>query len=386
MDFKKTGAGIVAGTALVFGGVDAAVLKEQPLERVEMIADERVEARQIEDRVETTFPWKDQNGLKVVVDLGNPTIGERLADKRNKEVITEVVDFGEGGFKVDILLNEKPDTNRFCYAIEGAEDYDFFYQPPLTEDEIAEGAERPEEIVGSYAVYHKELKNHRVGSENYATGKVMHIPRPQVWELNDEENTKEWAELSYEGGELCVTARQEFIDEAEYPVRIDPTFGYTSLGASETQIQADRHHGRIGTVVGNGVIDSVSFGVRKDTNNRNFQGAVYDSGLSLLSPQSGAVSITSTVMQFRTANISSGPTVSAGTYYAAVLVDAAATTNSVYRAYDAGGVSGDSITTTGVYPTWRNPFATVTNETDIFSIYATYTAAASSNRRIIITQ
>lgn len=258
MDFKKTGAGIVAGTSLVFGGVDAAVLKEQPLERVETIADERVEARQIDDRVETTFPWKDQQGLKVVADLGKPSIGERLADKRKKEVITEVVNFGEGGFKVDILLNEKPDTNRFCYTIEGAENYDFFYQPELTPEEIERGEYRPPEIIGSYAVYHKELKNHRVGGENYATGKVMHIPRPQVWELNDE-STKEWAGLSYDDGELCVTVRQGFLDEAEYPVRVDPTFGYTSVGGSAFSYIGDTIFGLASTTpASGGTLDSIS--------------------------------------------------------------------------------------------------------------------------------
>lgn len=225
----------VLGT-LTFGAVDASVLNERPLERIETVADYRIEARQTENRVETTFPWKDQDGFKVSYDMGTPTLQERIRDKRKREVITETVDFGDGGFKIDILLNEKPDTNAFCYDIEGAENYDFFYQPPLTQEEIEDGAERPEDIVGSYAVYHKTLKNHRAGSENYATGKVMHIPRPQVWEVGDEENTKEWAELSYDNGTLCVTARQAFLDNASYPVRIDPTFGYTSVGASSGQL------------------------------------------------------------------------------------------------------------------------------------------------------
>lgn len=222
-----------AGATLILGGVDATVLDEKTVSRVEIVGEERVEAKQIGNVVETTFPWKDQPGLTVKVDLGEPTLEERLLDKRKREVITETVSDFEGGFKVDIILNERPDTNRFCYDIEGAENYDFFYQPPLTEEEIAEGASRPDHIVGSYAVYHKQLKNHRLGGENYATGKVMHIPRPQVWELDNEEATKEWAELSYTDEEgLCVTVRQEFLDKATYPVRVDPTFGYTTIGGN----------------------------------------------------------------------------------------------------------------------------------------------------------
>lgn len=265
MNLKKTGAGILGAGTLIMGGVDAAVLKETPLERVEIIGEERVEAKQIENRIETTFPWKDQNGLKVVVDLGEPTIGERVKDKRKKEVVTEVVDFGDGGFKVDIILNEKPDTNRFCYVIEGAENYDFFYQPALTKEEIANGAFRPPEIEGSYAVYHKTLANNE-----YKTGKVMHIPRPQVWELGNEENTKEWAELSYADGQLCVAVRQGFLDDATYPVRVDPTFGYTSIGASLEDIAnrdggIDTRAGSASTLSEAGDVTAISAALRLDS-------------------------------------------------------------------------------------------------------------------------
>ncbi len=228
---KSIGAGILGTTALVFGGVDASKLDEKPIERIETVAGYTVEAKQIENRVETSFPWKDQPAIKVVYDMGKPTLAEKFKDKRKKEVVTEAVNFGDGGFKVDILLDEKPNTNVFCYAVQGAENYDFFYQPPLTEQEIAEGASRPPEIDGSYAVYHKTLKNHQIGKENYATGKVMHIPRPQVWSMSDVE-TKVWADMNYDNGDLCVTVPQDFLDKAEYPVRVDPTFGYTSIGAT----------------------------------------------------------------------------------------------------------------------------------------------------------
>lgn len=225
---------MLSTSAMTMGVIDISTLNEIPLERIEMVANERVEAKQLGNTIETTFPWKDQIGLKVTYDMGEPTIGERFADKRNRKVITELVDVGDGGFKVDVLLNERPDTNRFCYSIEGAEDYDFFYQAALTDEAIKEGAERPDNVVGSYAVYHKTLKDN-----NYKTGKVMHIYRPEVWELNNEKDTREWAELSYDEREgLCVTARQGFLDNATYPVRIDPTFGYTSAGAS-TAVMAE---------------------------------------------------------------------------------------------------------------------------------------------------
>lgn len=388
MNLKTTAITLGAITTLGAGVNDAVILKEIPLERVEMIAEERVEAKQIDNIVETTFPWKDQNGLKVVVDLGEPTISERLADKRKKEVITEVVDFGEGGFKVDILLNEKPDTNRFCYAIEGAENYDFFYQPALTEEEIEQGAERPEDIVGSYAVYHKTLKNHVVGQENYATGKVMHIPRPQVWELNDEENMKEWAELSYSEKEgLCVTVRQDFLDSAKYPVRVDPTFGYTSVGGGSVSLGANAFRGVTvnSTVSENGTVASVSYYGRKNAAN-NMKGAVITtSGVILTNGITSATALQATA-QWHIMTFSIPPTVSSSTsYYPVVIWDGTA-----YR-YGDTGVAGDGVLdSSNNYSSPTDPTDLVTTNNVRMSVYATYsgssTPATPSNEAAIMFQ
>lgn len=225
--------------ALVGGGVDLALYEAAaPIEARDVpIAGEMVNVRQEDTVVKANLPWKGEEGLTVKYDLA-PSLAERLRDGKPKRIITETTDFGEGGFKIDILLFEKPDTNRFCYQIEGAENYEFFYQPPLTQEEIDEGSHRPPEIEGSYAVYHKSLRNNE-----YKTGKHSHIPRPQVWELG-KEDAPVWADLSYSDGELCVTAPQDFLDTADYSngVRIDPTFGYDSIGASYVGVSNQRGH------------------------------------------------------------------------------------------------------------------------------------------------
>jgi len=231
--YKKTLAtlGIVLAGGLPTLGVDAVKFNEKTMpDKDIVVAEEMVKTRQVGNVIETEMPWKGEQGLKIKYDMGEPTAAEKLKDKRDKGIITETVDFGDGGFKIDIILDKKPKTNEFCYTIDGYEDYDFFYQPELTQEDIDDGAIRPEEIVGSYAVYHKTLKNHLIGSINYKTGKVMHIPFPYIWEVDDE-NTRQRAEnLTYTDGQLCVVAQQDFLDKANYPVRIDPTFGYTSIG------------------------------------------------------------------------------------------------------------------------------------------------------------
>jgi len=138
--------------------------------------------------------------------------------------------YGEdGGFEMEVVLSEIPESNVFEFQLEGYENLDFFYQGELTPEEIAEGTERPENIIGSYAVYHKEKRDHRLGVTNYATGKVYHIYRPKIIAAD---NSWTWGELNYSEGVLSVTVPQEWLASAVYPVRVDPTFGYTTIGAS----------------------------------------------------------------------------------------------------------------------------------------------------------
>src|SRR3990167_3405653 len=90
----------------------------------------------------------------------------------------------DGGFEIEVVLKEKPATNKFDFQLSGYQDLDFFYQPALTQQEIDEGASRPENVIGSYAVYHKTKANHQMGSINYATGKAFHIYRPKAIDAN----------------------------------------------------------------------------------------------------------------------------------------------------------------------------------------------------------
>lgn len=343
------------GSSLILGA-DASVFTGEPVaDQVVQLKEETVEVKQIENVVEATFPWKDQLGLKVTYDLKEPTLEEQIKDKRNIEVITEQVNtrskeieteiatlearklelstpIGEedgapyydpeyyeivqkvaertselstsDGYKVDLILNEKPDTNKFCYAIEGHENYDFFYQRKLSEiqGELPYILNRPPEIEGSYAVYHKSLKNN-----GYQTGKVMHIPRPQVWSLSDEA-TKVWADMSYDVVEgLCVTVPQEFLDKAEYPVRVDPTFGYTSLGASENGWNSDTIQCDTPSAASEaGYAYNVNVGAFKNTagsSNWSIIGGMYDASGNLITGSTASTSVNSTSRAWRTALI-----------------------------------------------------------------------------------
>ncbi len=48
----------------------------------------------------------------------------------------------------------------------------------------------------------------------------------------DSEKKQAWCDLDISGNLLTITLPKDFIADAKYPVRLDPTFGYTSAGAS----------------------------------------------------------------------------------------------------------------------------------------------------------
>ena len=212
---------IAVGQAVTF---DPRVLPDQAHD----IAGERVEVIQRGNEVRATLPWKGENGLVVKYDMGEPTPTERVKGRRDKEVVTEVIN---DSFKIDFLLNKKPKTNVFCQQFEGYEDYDFVKIQPLTEEEKQQGIVKNPDAIGSYDIRHKTLRNYETSGYNYGYGQFGQIDFPSVWEVGNKEATIQRAEditFDSENGELCVYVQQDFLDKATYPVRVDPTIGYTA--------------------------------------------------------------------------------------------------------------------------------------------------------------
>jgi hypothetical protein len=131
--------------------------------------------------------------------------------------------------KIVFTFYKKPKNNFYTFNLEGWENFDFFYQPELTQEEIDEGHIRPDNVVGSYAVYHKTKRNHEMGKTDYKTGKFCHIYRPCAVDNNAD---FAWTELKIDNGVYTVTIPQDFIDKAEYPVIINDEFGYHANGGS----------------------------------------------------------------------------------------------------------------------------------------------------------
>jgi len=137
-----------------------------------------------------------------------------------------------GGFEFEVVLKQRPPIDVWTFQIE-TKGLDFYYQPPLEnytwEDGDGDGEAdtfRPENVVGSYAVYHESKRNN-----NFKTGKAFHIYRPL---LIDADGAEAWGELNIDEkqGTLTISLPSDFLNSAKYPVIVDPSFGYDTVGGT----------------------------------------------------------------------------------------------------------------------------------------------------------
>lgn len=153
----------------------------------------------------------------------------------------------DGGMEINLNLASKPSTNIFSFQLDNYQDLNFYYQAPLWQeaglksptenctnthclhDQDGADSSMSDNVVGSYAVYYKNHSGHVEGDINYGTGKAYQIYRPLVTDSN---GSTTWANLSYSSGILTVTVPESFLDTAIYPVKVDPTFGYTTVGGT----------------------------------------------------------------------------------------------------------------------------------------------------------
>ena len=228
--------------------------------------------------------WDGEVSLKVTIPInttdnpvenGNTLVyqGDKQSVEflsRTPQQITEKDSYGndhtftineDGGVEFNTILSEKPTSNSISFPLE-TQGLDFFYQPPLNEENKDPSLTctpttcidknnrvvtfRPEQVVGSYAVYYKDGKSGdftKMGGKNYKTGQAFHIYRPKV---SDSGGKTTWGDLDIDetSKTLTVTVDQEWLNNATYPVTIDPTFGYETAGGSSTSL----YHAYVGSL------------------------------------------------------------------------------------------------------------------------------------------
>lgn len=285
------------------------------------------------------------------------------------------VEIGEdGGFEFEWVLSKKPTSNVFTATIQTKE-LDFLYQPPLSPEEIAQGSVRPDNVIGSYAVYHKSKRDNIVGGNEYKTGKFCHIYRPEAIDAN---GNKIWCDLHIDtqAGLLTVTVPQIWLDNAVYPVKVDPTFGYTSAGATALQDTSNTIYcSNVNNSSISGEVSSVSVYAKANpnTSSNNFRAIIYKASDNT---RRGDVSVTkniNTTLQWWDVSWVGRPLLSSSdTYYPSIHHDGV-TASFFFEIYYDSGTSGDSKSMVDSFADGSPNTVTLTNSSNIYSIYATYT-------------
>lgn len=182
--------------------------------------------------------WENEIHLEILDD-NEVNISKEYIDGasfQTKNYETKIYEI-ENGIEYEQVFSEKPSSNQIVLGI-NSENLNFYYQAPLNQGisdpsctpTDCHNLHRPENIVGSYAVYHKNKKDNF-----YKTGKAFHIYRPKITDAN---NHSVWGELNISEGNntaygiMTITIPQDFLDNAAYPIIVDPTFGYDTGGQS----------------------------------------------------------------------------------------------------------------------------------------------------------
>jgi len=158
--------------------------------------------------------WSDE----VWFNMNHPDIVDTEVEKFKDDKIelivgdnTHVYSIIGGTLAYKLVLAQRPPSDEVEFNIDFPDGLMFWFQPPLTQKEIDEGAVRPENVVGSYAVYWKKRDN------KYKTGKFCHIFRPR---LVDEWGEWIWAELEVESKKMKFKMDSDWLDNAHYPVTL----------------------------------------------------------------------------------------------------------------------------------------------------------------------
>lgn len=423
---KKTFVTFGASAVIAIGGLGGATIIDQTQNpyidkgttyelpfHTDLQQNERIEIAKNKAQV-TLKGWNDEYSITVTPLIPVASVSQQSSQLQpfqvsaNRPLFSDQLQFKAGKvtafvephatsidkFDIDFTLDSKPDTNIFNYLITGAEDFDFFYQPALNEEFASStctptdcGEEhRPEDVVGSYAIYSKDKSGDctNCGTANYATGKIAHIYRPKVI---DASGNWVWASLNFSNGVLSVTVPQAFLDNATYPVHIDPTFGWAVAGASSTSNSSASiyaYYGSTYTPSGAGTASSISIYSAYSGNPVNIELGIYKNSDNTLLGHTSAISISNSGAspQWNSASFSPTLSITAQQYILSFFIAATTPTQLVWY-YDtvAAGV-GDNLAkdSTNAYPNWpatnvwSNGKPLTANRRA--SIYVTYTATA----------
>lgn len=289
-----------------------------------------------------------------------------------------------GAFEFDAIIRKRPANGKYYFPFNiESKGLTFWFQPPLTQAEIDDGDFRPDSVVNSYAVYHSSRDNNKriingtdTTFENYETGKAFHVYRPKIWDAAGD-TVWGFVEIDTLLGKMTIGPDPTWAANADLPIYVDPTFGFSTKGGTASGNAAGSIWG-LGphAPASSGDATSVSFWA-DGISGEDFTLGIYDDVSSLpenlLRDTPGG---TGGADGWQTQTLDSDLGITGSTnYWLAVAFNDAST-----QYYDAvGGFSrqrNDAITY--VSGTMEDPMPSLSGSTSRkYSIYATYTETVS---------
>lgn len=318
--------------------------------------------------------WVNINRPSVSVTNEKPTHIANISRLRvgnETDVFTKLQD---GSLRWDVEFAAHPGVYDWEWKIKCSRNVEFHYQPELTAQEISDGCLRPEEIVGSYAIYLQSglrgyCKRSNGTSVNYRTGKLGHITRPL---FIDGDGNKAWGTMHIDTSSypyvMRVSVESAWLDNAAFPVLLDPTIGNTTVGASTAALNSSYMWGDGDFVAASGG-DVESISVYNPSSSKLMTVGLYDelpsalvaSTSEELHPGGGA---------WHTMLLSSSATIATGQGYWLIVSGPSGTSMSYDTVAGAGGNTNNHPYVAGVMPDPITMDSTSYNRE--ISIYATY--------------
>ena len=313
-------------------------------------------------------------------------LAQRSGDVEHRYYITD-----DGSLEHEIVFHERPKGNFIELEVRHADGVSGYHQPALTDDEIKEGCNRPENVIDSIAWYYAKQHN-RVNADTgevrvYQTGKIGHWMRPQ---FIDAKGNKAWARqiiipVNATTDTIRISWDADWMASASLPVTLDPTYiGQTNAPASTVQ------YGGAGKIVATGTYAGASGSA---TYISLYVGDY--SGGHLLTPGfwadatsypgaavgAGAEIATGAAMAWKTGTIVSPPAISATNYWIGYHAEGSANPNFGYDstaptvACKYKAQSGYSAGTVPAFPAGASSFSSYR-----FGAYITYTASGGGSK------
>jgi hypothetical protein len=152
-------------------------------------------------------------------------------------VTTRVYHRDDHNLEWEIILENRPSADSVCYHFEAYNLRFVLQDTALVSEDIRRTSVFPDSTIYSWIAFHRTNRNnYRVATDGdttayrYGTGIAFIIYRPLAI---DAQGRTVWCRLDIDTLRGCLTVAipPEFLDEATFPVVIDPTIGNTSTGS-----------------------------------------------------------------------------------------------------------------------------------------------------------